>query len=508
MKRILLGVALTASLLAVAALGVWMVDGGKGTTLAASTVTLGVDADSAGNSATSLGAIEASRTVACGETFFMDIFIQDVTDLLVWSVTLNYDPSVLRINGQDVQMFQAANAGSDVRDRSLGDPGLAGGWGGGYYDVTAADVGEAAAADSGSGVLARLTLAAVGTGSSRVSPQNPTLWGVPLPTTISVGSVSDAEVAVVGSCEDEDGDLIDDRVDNCPLVANPEQSNTDAWDDDGDGREGEDAIDGIDNDGDTRVDEDPPGDALGDACDDDDDNDTVTDAADNCPLVPNADQTDTDGDGLGDACEVSPTPTPTPEPTGTPTPEPTGTPTPEPTSTPVPTPTAVPPDLDLVEGWNDACYVGAAQPVQDALAPILDRVQAIYRLRPDGTYGRWFADRPELNTMTSLDPYSHLFILVSRNTLWQQPSPATPLDAISLEEGWNGVCYTGETKETGQATATIDGHFAVMYSLALDGRWRQFVPGRPDISTLTQLDRFTPILMLVTNGQVVWLFGP
>lgn len=42
----------------------------------------------------------------------------------------------------------------------------------------------------------------------------------------------------------------------------------------------------------------------GDACDPDDDNDLILDGVDNCRLVANASQRDVDGDGLGDACDA------------------------------------------------------------------------------------------------------------------------------------------------------------------------------------------------------------
>ena len=45
------------------------------------------------------------------------------------------------------------------------------------------------------------------------------------------------------------------------------------------------------------------GDGQGDACDADDDEDTVADTLDNCPLAPNVSQLDTDGDGQGDALD-------------------------------------------------------------------------------------------------------------------------------------------------------------------------------------------------------------
>jgi hypothetical protein len=88
---------------------------------------------------------------------------------------------------------------------------------------------------------------------------------------------------------DDDGDAIDDALDNCRLISNQAQSDID-------------------------------GDNVGDACDIDDDGDGFTDSRDNCAAIPNAGQADTDGDGTGDACEddapaapdAGPTPAPAP----------------------------------------------------------------------------------------------------------------------------------------------------------------------------------------------------
>lgn len=75
---------------------------------------------------------------------------------------------------------------------------------------------------------------------------------------------------------DTDGDGVADSIDNCQDVKNADQTNSDT-------------------------------DALGDACDTDDDDDGVLDnAPDNCPTTPNADQLDYDGDTIGNACDDTP----------------------------------------------------------------------------------------------------------------------------------------------------------------------------------------------------------
>lgn len=127
-------------------------------------VTIGIDADPTGNEATSLGPIDACVSVDTGDTSQVDVFITDVTDLLAWETYLVYDVSVVNVVSRDVMMFQAANAGSEVFDVSEGLPDIDG-----QYGVAAVDLAMPPAPDSGSGVLARLTLRAVGPGVSLLS---------------------------------------------------------------------------------------------------------------------------------------------------------------------------------------------------------------------------------------------------------------------------------------------------------------------------------------------------
>ena len=78
------------------------------------------------------------------------------------------------------------------------------------------------------------------------------------------------------ACDDPDGDTVYDLADNCPAVANPSQRDSN-------------------------------GDGEGDVCDTDSDtdNDGSVDASDNCPMNPNRNQRDSNGDGEGDVCDTN-----------------------------------------------------------------------------------------------------------------------------------------------------------------------------------------------------------
>lgn len=123
--------------------------------------------------------------------------------------------------------------------------------------------------------------------------------------------LSDVNEVALGSNPnnpDTDNDGVSDGSDNCLMVQNVDQIDSDAdgqgnacdQDDDNDGiLDASDKCSLVSSTDQTDTNED----GVGDVCTNDDDNDGILDMVDNCRTVANASQVDTDHDGLGDACD-------------------------------------------------------------------------------------------------------------------------------------------------------------------------------------------------------------
>lgn len=122
---------------------------------------LSIDAIPTDNTPTSVIEIDTCASAREGDVFDIDLVIEDVTDLLAWELYLSYDPEVLEVQDHDAAMFQDANQGSKVIDLSEDTPDDDG-----RYLMQAFDSADPDSPDSGSGVLARVTIKAQGPGVS------------------------------------------------------------------------------------------------------------------------------------------------------------------------------------------------------------------------------------------------------------------------------------------------------------------------------------------------------
>jgi hypothetical protein len=271
---------------------------------------VGIDANAeAGpqSTATSLGTIDTCRTVVRGQTFVIDVFMNELPpgrEFGGFSYILNFDDTRIRLLSQDHNFMIASAPGSAPFDLSEAAPDNFA-----PHDVGAADFGTAEAGPL-QGVLGRYSFTVPTTASdglfniamSAVAVSDPAAVEIP------VDQIQVATISIGQPCPaDTDGDGIPDASDNCPSVFTPGQDNQDG-DANGDACDSDMDGDGVPNGTDNCNDAANPGqedfnaDDVGDACDDTD-GDGVVDGSDNCVFVINPPQTNADGDSLGDACD-------------------------------------------------------------------------------------------------------------------------------------------------------------------------------------------------------------
>ncbi len=155
------GSTLAAGLLIISLAGSWS---GPVRSHAQAPTSLSVDVVPAGNTATSAGSVQACASAQNGDSFIVDIVISNVQDLLAAELAVTYNPDVLEVTGRDVEQFQAASAGSQVLDLSDKVPDDDG-----RYEIQSVDTADPLAPDSGSGILASVTLRAKAEGVSGIS---------------------------------------------------------------------------------------------------------------------------------------------------------------------------------------------------------------------------------------------------------------------------------------------------------------------------------------------------
>jgi len=101
-------------------------------------------------------------SINVGDVIDVDVFVKDVQNLSGFQFNLNYNPAVLKVTKSSDHLFLASQQGSNAISISDPTPDSDG-----VYISAATEFGEIGTTDeSGSGVLARITLEAVKAGSS------------------------------------------------------------------------------------------------------------------------------------------------------------------------------------------------------------------------------------------------------------------------------------------------------------------------------------------------------
>jgi len=150
-------------------------------------------------------------------------------------------------------------------------------------------------------------------------------------------------------------------------------------------------------------------------------------------------------------------------------------------------------------GWHNETWSGASTP-EEAFACAAGSYAAAYRL-VNGSWERYFPDRPEMSNMTDLEQYAAFLILITRDVTCHMPAAGPPGSQRTLDwgVGWNSAGWTGPDGTAPQdAFACASGSYAAAYRL-VSGSWERYFPDRPEMSNMGPLNKYDAFLILVTQ---------
>jgi len=263
-----------------------------------------------GNTAITLGTIDRCVEVSVGETFDIDVFVDAIPedrDLAGFNYLLNYDASKLQVNAGNHEMLLASEPGSYVLDLSEAVPKRCSPPDtDGELFVVAVDMAHVSEPGGSLGVLGRYQLEAVGSGTSVLTLTPMQGYVIDnLPAFIPVDEIHDGNWSpMYGIIAVDSADMDGDGASDCQdpdtdgdgfLNFREENRGSNLLDADSTPEE----CDGLDNDGDTLVDDgwpDADEDGLADCVDPDMDTDGDG--------IANPDDPDDDNDGFTDEVEI------------------------------------------------------------------------------------------------------------------------------------------------------------------------------------------------------------
>jgi hypothetical protein len=333
------------ALLAVISMAVWVgPSAGDNPAQANHSVTVGIDTNVTGNTALALsGSFQACRVITSGQTIDIDLYVTGLSDIAAFESYIKYDTDKINIakpgasnQGQNarfmLQQAQPSPPGNNFTNTSeaLPDTANPGEYRVGGYDTVSIPgtqdpdpVGDT----HKDGVLVRLEIQGKpglgGFTALQISPHGlNNALGINIKDStglINVGDGGDSDVFVDnvinggivvdtgggGSCSDSDGDGVPDTSDNCPATANSNQSNFDG-DANGDVCDTDDDNDGLadgSEPGGCQFDSDCDNDTISDGPNDPDSGGPIVAGPDNCTTVANTNQLNSDPDALGNACD-------------------------------------------------------------------------------------------------------------------------------------------------------------------------------------------------------------